>query len=85
MLLVRSYDHVSSQRELASRCRLDVVLRSFLRVPAQANTPNHSSLTVIRKRIPAEVHESALGFALSLTETCGLVREEDDQDDVLSY
>ena len=68
MLLVQRLTRVRSKRELASRCREDPVLRVFLRIPPKARTPDHSTLSVIKKRIPEDVHRTAMDFALSLLE-----------------
>ena len=68
MLLVQRLTRVRSKRELASRCREDPVLRVFLRVLPEGRTPDHSTLSVIKKRIPEDVQRSAMDFATSLLE-----------------
>ena len=41
---------------------------------ATQNSPEHSSLTVIRKRLPVEVHEQVFTKVLSIAEAKGLLR-----------
>ena len=68
MLLVGYFEGIDSQRGIAWRCSDSLSLRRFLQVPLDASTPDHSSLTRVRDRLPLEVHEQVFAFVLSLAE-----------------
>lgn len=70
MLFVGYFEGLDSQRGIAWRCNDSLSLREFIGVGATGRCPDHSSLTVIRKRLPLEIHESV--FALVL----GIAREK---------
>lgn len=74
MLLVGYFEGLGSQRGIAWRCADSLSLRKFLGVPLNEDTPEHSSLTRVRDRLPLEVHESAFRFILSLAAEKGLLR-----------
>src|SRR5262249_45652409 len=57
MLLVGYFEGLDSQRGIAWRCADSLSLRAFLGVPLSEATPDHSSLTKIRQRLPLEVHQ----------------------------
>jgi transposase len=58
MLLVGYFEGIDSQRGIAWRCADSLSLREFLGVPLNEKTPDHSTLTNTRKRLPVEVfHE----------------------------
>jgi len=56
MLLVGYYEGIGSQRGIAWRCGDSLSLREFLGVPLTEETPDHSSLTRVRDRLPLDVH-----------------------------
>lgn len=68
MLLVGYFEGIQSQRGIAWRCADSLSLRSFLGIPLTESTPDHSSLTVIRDRLPQEVHESVFQWVLELAQ-----------------
>jgi transposase len=68
MLLVGYFEGIDSQRGIAWRCSDSLSLRQFLQVPLDARTPDHSSLTRVRDRLPLEVHQQVFAFVLSLAE-----------------
>jgi hypothetical protein len=49
-------------------------LREFLGVPLTADTPDHSSLTRVRDRLPLEVHEAVFRWVLQLVAEKGLLK-----------
>jgi transposase len=66
MLLIGYFEGLDSQRGIAWRCSDSRSLQEFLGyLPAQA-TPDHSTLTVIRQRLPQMVHEQVFAWVLSL-------------------
>lgn len=66
MLLVGYFEDISSQRGIAWRCSDSLSLRKFLGVPLTDETPDHSSLTRIAKRLPAKVNEQVFEFVLKI-------------------
>jgi transposase len=74
MLLVGYFEGIGSQRGIAWRCHDSLSLREFLGVPLTAATPDHSSLTRIRNRLPLETHASVFQFVLQVTEQQGLLK-----------
>lgn len=64
MLMVGFFDRIGSERGIAARCEDSLSIRRFLRYDITETTPNHSTLSVIRARLPEEVYTEV--FALSL-------------------
>ena len=73
MVLVGYFEGIGSQRGIAWRCSDSLSLRSFLGLGPTEAVPDHSSLTVIRQRLPQEVYEQAFVFVLALAEAKGLL------------
>ena len=63
MLVVGFFEGIGSERGIASRCADSISIRRFLRYDLTEATPDHSTLSRIRTRLPEEVFEEA--FALS--------------------
>jgi transposase len=74
MLLVGYFEGLNSQRGIAWRCCDSLSLRTFLGVLLGEDTPDHSSLTRIRQRLPLEVHEQVFVFVLKLAQDKKLLR-----------
>ncbi len=74
MLLVGYYEGLSSQRGIAWRCSDSLSLRQFLGIPLTKETPDHSSLTRVRDRLPLEVHMTVFQWVLTLAAEKGLLR-----------
>ena len=74
MLFVGYFEGLSSQRGIAWRCADSLSLRSFLGVALTGQTPEHSSLTRIRKRLPEEVFEQVFTFVLKVAVEHGLLK-----------
>jgi transposase len=66
MLLVGYFEGVDSQRGIAWRCADSLSLRAFLGIPLDQGTPDHSTLTNTRQRLPAEVFEETFQFVLGI-------------------
>ncbi len=73
MLLFGYFEGLSSQRAIAWRCADSRSAHAFLGLPQHKATPDHSSLTKIRKRLPDSVHEQVFVFVLKLAEDHGLL------------
>jgi len=74
MLLVGYFEGIESQRGIAWRCSDSLALREFLGMKVRQASPDHSSLTVIRKRLPVEVHEQVFAKVLSIAQEKGLLK-----------
>jgi transposase len=66
MLLVGYLEGLSSQRGIAWRCSDSLSLRDFLGLPLGEESPDHSSLTRVRDRLPLGVHTAVFTWILSL-------------------
>jgi transposase len=73
MLLVGYFENIDSQRGIAWRCSDSLSLRQFLGIPLGEGTPDHSTLTNTRKRLPAEVFEEVFQFVLGIAEAKKLI------------
>src|SRR5687767_3052369 len=58
MIFIGYFENVSSQRGIAWRCGDSRSLQHFLGYAPDEPTPDHSSLTNVRKRLPWEVFEA---------------------------
>src|SRR6516162_3843472 len=74
MLLVGYFEALDSQRGIAWRCADSLSLRGFLGILWDESTPDHSSLTKIRQRLPLEVHQQVFVFALKVAQDKKLLR-----------
>ena len=74
MLLVGYFEGVDSQRGIAWRCSDSRSLQDFLGLLPTERTPDHSSLTVIRKRLPVEVHEEVFALVVKIAKSKGMVK-----------
>ena len=74
MLFVGYFEELSSQRGIAWRCSDSFSLRAFLGVAWNEATPDHSSLSRIRQRLPLSVHERVFAFVLQVAQEKKLLR-----------
>jgi transposase len=74
MLLVGYFEGINSQRGIAWRCSDSLSLRDFLGIPLGKESPDHSSLSYIRQRLPHEVHEAMFVWVLALLERKKLLK-----------
>jgi IS5 family transposase len=66
MLLVGYFEGLNSQRGIAWRCSDSLSLRDFLGIPLGEDSPDHSSLSNVRNRLPHSVHEAVFVWVLAL-------------------
>jgi transposase len=66
MILVGYFEGIASQRGIAWRCSDSRSLAEFLGIPADKETPDHSSMTRVHQRLPLEVHEEMFVFVLKI-------------------
>ena len=74
MLLVGYFEGIDSQRGIAWRCADSRSLQEFLGLCLTATSPEHSSLTRVRQRLPIEVHEEVFAFVVKVAKEKGLVK-----------
>jgi len=74
MLLIGYFEGLESQRGIAWRCADSNSLKSFLGFGLTEATPDHSSLTKIRRRLPLEVHEEVFAFVLGIAQLKKLLK-----------
>jgi transposase len=74
MLLVGYFEGLGTQRGIAWRCADSLSLREFLGVSLSEDTPDHSSLTRMRDRLPLEVHQRVFTFVLQVADAKGLLK-----------
>jgi len=66
MLLVGYFEGIDSQRGIAWRCGDSLSLREFLGIAVGLKSPDHSTLTNTRKRLPEEVFDEVFQFVLKI-------------------
>lgn len=74
MLLVGYFEGINSQRGIAWRCSDSLSLREFLGIPLSDDSPDHSSLSYIRKRLPLEIHQEMFVWVLALLQKNKLLK-----------
>lgn len=74
MRFVGYFERLDSQRAIAWRCSDSLSLRAFLGTPLAEATPDHSSLTRIRQRLPLDVHERVFIHVLQIARAKKLLR-----------
>lgn len=66
MLFVGYFEGLDSQRGIAWRCADSRSLSEFLGYGPTEETPDHSTLTRIRQRLPQAIHDQVFGWVLGL-------------------
>lgn len=66
MLLVGYLEGINSQRGIAWRCADSFSLREFLGIPLSESSPDHSTLSLTRRRLPPEVFAEVFQFVLQM-------------------
>jgi transposase len=66
MLLVGYFEGLDSQRAIAWRCADSRSLAEFLGYGPSESTPDHSTLSLTRRRLPAEVFDEVFQFVLRI-------------------
>jgi transposase len=73
MLMIGYFEGIDSERGIAWRCADSLALRRFLGYPLDQSTPDHSSLSRIRGRLPLETHQAVFTLALVALAERGLL------------
>lgn len=66
MVFIGYFEGIDSQRGIAWRCEDSLSLRKFLGYAPHEETPDHSSLSRIRARLPQEVFQEVFQFVLTI-------------------
>lgn len=74
MLFIGYFEGLTSQRAIAWRCSDSRSLQGFLGYCITDPTPEHSSLTVIRKRLPLSIHEEVFTRVLAIAQAKKLLK-----------
>jgi transposase len=65
MLLVGFFENLPSERAIAARCADSLSIREYLHYALAERTPHHSSFTVIRQRLAAQVYAGVFACVLA--------------------
>ena len=74
MIFIGYFEGISSQRGIAWRCEDSRSLARFLGFAPGESTPDHSTLSLTRKRLPMELHQLAFQLILEAAADNGLLR-----------
>ena len=74
MIFIGYFEDISSQRGIAWRCEDSRSLARFLGYGPGEATPDHSTLSLTRERLPMEVHELAFELILAAAQEEGLLK-----------
>jgi transposase len=66
MRFIGYFEGIDSQRGIAWRCADSLSLRDFLGIAPTARMPDHSTMTLIRQRLPLTVDEQVFQMVLEL-------------------
>src|SRR6266550_1343098 len=66
MLMICYFEGLDSERGIAWRCEDSLSLREFLGYGLNEHTPDHSTLSRIRRRIDLETHQEIFAWALKV-------------------
>lgn len=74
MIFIGYFEDISSQRGIAWRCDDSRSLARFLGYAPGKATPDHSTLSLTRERLPMEVHSLAFELVLAAAKDQGLLK-----------
>ena len=74
MLFIGYFEDISSQRGIAWRCEDSRSLARFLGYSPGEETPDHSTLSLTRDRLPKEIHNLAFKLVLAAARRHGLLK-----------
>ncbi|HUQ71147.1 MAG TPA: transposase [Planctomycetaceae bacterium] len=76
MLFVGYYEGIGSQRGIAWRCADSNSIREFLGIAPDRSSPDHSTLSLTRTRLPPEVFQEVFEFVLRIAHEKKLLKGE---------
>jgi transposase len=74
MIMVGFFEDLPSERAIAARCADSIAIRRFLNYELDENTPDHSSLSIIRQRLGLETYQKVFTMCLQALQEHGLLR-----------
>ena len=74
MLMIGFFENLGSERGIAERCQDSISIRAFLGYGLTENTPDHSTLSVIRSRLGEAIYEPVFLLVLQALQHHGLVQ-----------
>lgn len=74
MLMIGFFENINSERGIASRCADSLSIRSFLKYDLTESTPDHSTLSITRKRLPQSIYSQVFSIILAELKKQGLVK-----------
>jgi transposase len=74
MLLLGYFEGIESERGICWRCEDSLSLKRFLGYEAHEPTPEHSTLSRMRSRLPARIYEEVFRFVMRVLNEKGLLR-----------
>ena len=74
MMMIGFFENVTSERAIAARCADSIAIREFLNYELTEETPDHSSLSIIRQRLEGPVFEEVFKLVLAALQQHGLLR-----------
>lgn len=76
MCFIGFFEGIVSSRGIAWRCSDSLALRKFLGILLTQTTPDHSTMSYLRERLPQEVHEQVMGIILDIARKEKLLKGE---------
>ncbi|MCM2375271.1 transposase [Aporhodopirellula aestuarii] len=73
MIFIGYFEDIASQRGIAWRCADSRSLAKFLGYSPEESTPDHSTLSLTRERLPMEIHDLAFQLILKANADHGLL------------
>lgn len=73
MLMIGYFEGIDSERGIAWRCADSLALRHFLGYDLSQDTPDHSSLSRIRRRLDLQTHQATFTMVLTILAEKGIL------------
>ena len=73
MLLIGFFENLPSERAIASRCEDSLSIRGFLGYDITEDTPDHSTLSRFRQRLPIKVFDAVFDLVFPMLHELGLL------------
>jgi transposase len=74
MLMIGFFENLRSERAIAARCADSLSIREFLGYTLTESTPDHSTLSLIRNRLPHSIYSQVFSIVLKELQNNGLVK-----------
>jgi transposase len=74
MMMIGFFENLPGERAIAARCADSIAIREFLHYGLTEETPDHSSLSIIRQRLEGPIYGQVFTLVLSALQEHGLLR-----------